>query len=124
MQRRRLVSLLAALTTGAIAGAIVPGALAAPGRPASSQSVSGSKRRRRRRRRRRVRRRVVIGMRLTSLPYGCAVTRVSAGVTFYYCGGIWYKPVYQGTTVIYVVEKIEPGAETEVEFEEEYEEEY
>jgi hypothetical protein len=58
-------------------------------------------------------------MRLTSLPYGCSVTRVRAGVTYYYCGSIWYQPVYQGTTVVYIVEEIEPGANTDVEFEEE-----
>jgi hypothetical protein len=57
-------------------------------------------------------------MRLTSLPYGCVTTRVRAGVTYYYCGSIWYRPVYQGTTVIYIVDEIEDGAETEVEFEE------
>jgi hypothetical protein len=57
-------------------------------------------------------------MRLTSLPYGCSVTRVRGGTTYYYCGHIWYRPVYQGTTVIYVVEDIESGANTDVEFEE------
>ena len=72
----------------------------------------------RRRRRRRVRR----WMRLTSLPYGCNVTRMRDGVSFYYCGSIWYRPVYEGTTVVYIVEEIESGANTEVEFEE-YEDE-
>ena len=61
-------------------------------------------------------------MRLTSLPYGCNVTRVRAGATYYYCGGIWYQPVYEGTTIIYIVDEIEPGADTNVEFEE-YEDE-
>jgi hypothetical protein len=56
-------------------------------------------------------------MRLTSLPYGCSTTRVKNGVSYYYCGGIWYQPSYQGTTVVYVVEEIEPGANTDVEFE-------
>ena len=32
--------------------------------------------------------------------------------------GIWYRPAYQGTTVVYIVYEIEPGAVTEVEFEE------
>ncbi len=36
----------------------------------------------------------------------------------YYCGGIWYQPAYQGTTVVYVVNEIEAGANTDVEFEE------
>ncbi len=58
-------------------------------------------------------------MTLYSLPYGCATTIVRAGVSYYHCGGIWYRPTYQGTTVIYVVEDIDQGANTEVEFEEE-----
>jgi hypothetical protein len=58
-------------------------------------------------------------MRLSYLPYGCSTTRVRAGATYYYCGGIWYQPVYQGTTVVYVVDTIESGANTDVEFEEE-----
>jgi len=82
--------------------------------PASPGSVAGHRRRVRRRRRRRVHR----YMRLTSLPYGCNVTRVRAGVTYYYCGNIWYQPVYEGTTIVYIVNEIESGAETEVEFEE------
>ena len=57
-------------------------------------------------------------MTLYSLPYGCNITRVRGGVSYYYCGGIWYQPSYQGTTVIYVVHEIEPGADTNVEFEE------
>jgi len=82
--------------------------------PAIPTSVAGHRRRVRRRRRRRVRR----YMRLTSLPYGCTVTRVRGGVTYYYCGNIWYEPVYQGTTVVYVVNEIESGANTDVEFDE------
>jgi fibrillarin-like rRNA methylase len=58
-------------------------------------------------------------MRLTYLPYGCTVTRIRGSITYYYCGGIWYEPVYSGTTVVYVVDTIEDGADTNVEFEEE-----
>ena len=57
-------------------------------------------------------------MKATSLSYGCNVTRLRAGVTYYCCGGIWYQPVYEGTTVVNIVDEIEPGAETELEFEE------
>jgi hypothetical protein len=57
-------------------------------------------------------------MRLTSLPYGCSGTRVRAGVTYHYCGGIWYLPSYSGTTVVYIVQDIDAGANTDVEFEE------
>ena len=55
-------------------------------------------------------------MTLYSLPYGCTVTRYRSGVKYYYCGGIWYRPAYQGTTVVYIVEEIETGASTEVIF--------
>jgi hypothetical protein len=101
------------MTAGAIGG-LSFAALAKPGRPASPTSVAGVHRRGRRRRRRRV----YLNMRLTWLPYGCSVTRLRDGVTYYYCSGIWYRPVYQGTTVIYIVEYIDSGANTDVEFEE------
>ena len=94
-----------------------------------SSSVSAGRRRRheynlgpssvagvRRRTTRRTRRRIHRNMRLTSLPYGCSVTQIRNNETYYYCGGIWYRPAYQGTTVIYIVEEIESGADTEVEF--------
>jgi len=114
MQRRQLVKLLLTLTTGSVFGGLSVSAIAKPGRPASPTSVAGVRRRTRRRRRRRVYR----NQRLTSLPYGCSGTRVRGGVTYYYCSGIWYRPVYEGTTVVYVVDTIESGANTEVEFEE------
>lgn len=116
MQRRKLITSLLAGTVSLLAA---PSALFAQrrgrGNPASPTSVGGARRRTRRRRRRRVTR----GMRLSYLPYGCTVTRRRSGVTFYYCGGIWYRPAYQGTTVVYIVDEIEPGASTDVEFEEE-----
>ena len=114
MQRRQLVKLLLTVTAGTAIGGLSIAALAKPGRPASPTSVAGVHRRTRRRRRRRVYR----NMRLTSLPYGCSVTRIRGGVTYYYCSGIWYRPTYQGTTVVYVVEIIDSGANTNVEFEE------
>ena len=112
MQRRQVIKSLLATVVGTIGISSI--VLAKVGRPASPTSVAGVGRRTRRRRRRRVTR----GMRLTSLPYGCSVRRVRAGVTYYYCGSIWYQPVYQGTTVVYVVETIESGANTDVEFDE------
>ena len=124
MKRRQLIKALLATIVGA-AGWMSTATAARRGRgrsrsrsPASPGSVSGHRRRRRRRRRRRIRR----YMRLTSLPYGCTVTRIRGGITYYYCGNIWYQPVYEGTTVVYIVDEIEAGAETEVEFEE-YEDE-
>jgi len=112
MQRRQLVKVLLTLTTGTAIGGLSFAALAKVGRPASPNSVAGVNRRRRRRRQRRIYR----NMRLTSLPYGCSVTRIRGGVTYYYCSGIWYRPAYQGTTVVYVVEIIDSGANTNVEF--------
>lgn len=57
-------------------------------------------------------------MRLNHLPYGCSHTVMVDGASYYYCGGIYYQPVYSGTTVVYVVDDIDPGADTNVEFEE------
>lgn len=114
MKRRALIRSLFALTMGGVFGSLTTTAQARRGRPASPNSVGGVRRRTRRRRRRRVSR----NMRLTSLPYGCSVRRSRGGVSYYYCGGIWYRPAYQGTTVVYIVEEIEPGSNVEVEFEE------
>jgi len=114
MNRRQLLNSLLASAFGLATGAYSATALAKRGRPASPTSVAGVGRRTRRRRRRRVHR----NMQLSSLPYGCSVTRVRGGVTYYYCGNIWYQPVYQGTTVVYVVNEIEAGANTDVEFDE------
>ncbi len=114
MQRRQLLKALLTLATGSAIGGLSFSALTKPGRPASPTSVAGVRRRHRRRRRRRIYR----NMRLTSLPYGCSVTRVRRGTTYYYCSGIWYRPAYQGTTVVYIVEDIDSGANTEVEFDE------
>jgi hypothetical protein len=52
------------------------------------------------------------------LPYGCTTIVYRGSVQYYYCSGIWYRPAFEGETVIYIVEEIEPGAETNVEFEE------
>jgi hypothetical protein len=114
MQRRQLLKALLTLTTGTAICGLSFTALAKPGRPASPTSVAGVRRRRRRRQRRRVYR----NQRLYALPYGCSVTRIRGGVTYYYCSGIWYQPTYQGTTVVYIVHDIDSGANTDVEFEE------
>ncbi len=114
MKRRNFVKSLLITTLGLSSAGLATTVLAKRGRPASPNSVGGVRRRTRRRTRRRIHR----NMTLYSLPYGCNVTRVRGGVSYYYCGGIWYRPAYQGTTVIYVVETIEQGANTDVEFEE------
>ena len=112
MDRRELVKLLLTMAAGSTVAGFSAVALAKPGRPASPNSVAGVRRRTRRRRRRRVHR----NMRVSSLPYGCSVTRRRGGTTYYYCNGIWYRPVYQGTTVVYIVDDIDSGADTNVEF--------
>ena len=114
MKRRELLRSLAGLTIGAGALSVSTLAIARIGRPATPASVAGV----RRRTRRRTRRRVAVGMSLYSLPYGCATTVMRGGVNYYYCGGVYYQPVYQGTTVVYVVDSIDPGADTNPEFEE------
>lgn len=114
MKRRQLVISLLMIATASVFGGLATSAMAKPGRPASRTSVAGS----RRRSRRRYRRRVYRGMRLSYRPYGCSVTRVRGGRTYYYCGGIWYRPAYQGTTVVYIVEDIDSGADTYILFEE------
>ena len=114
MKRRVFIRSISLLGTAVATSCISSVALARVGRPASPNSIAGV----RRRHRRRVRRRVHRNMTLYALPYGCTVTRVRGGVQYYYCTGIWYRPAYQGTTVVYIVYEIEPGAVTEVEFEE------
>ena len=114
MKRREMIRSLATLAVGVVAVPLSGLVEARVGRPATPGSVAGV----RRRTRRRTRRRVYRNMTLYSLPYGCNTTRIRGGVSYYYCGGIWYQPSYQGTTVVYVVNEIEPGADTSVEFEE------
>ena len=105
---------MATLAVGVVAIPLASLVEARVGRPATPGSVAGV----RRRTRRRTRRRVYRGMSLYSLPYGCNTTRYRGGVSYYYCGGIWYQPQYQGTTVVYIVNQVDSGANTDVEFEE------
>lgn len=114
MNRRTFLRSLACLSTGVAITTLSGPTLARRGRPATPTSVAGVRRRTRRRTRRRIHR----NQRLYSLPYGCNTVRYRNGLKYYYCGGIWYRPAYQGSTVVYIVEEIEAGANTEVEFEE------
>lgn len=70
------------------------------GRPASPRSVAGVNRRTRRR----TARRVSAGTRVTVLPSGCTKV-IKRGVAYYHCGGVYYRPYYEGNTVVYVVEE-------------------
>ena len=120
MKRRAFLRSMVVLAGGATAVTFSGLALArrGGGRRAAPRSVSGTRRRTRRRTHRRTRRRIYRNQRLYALPYGCTTIRYRASVQYYYCSGIWYRPAFEGETVIYIVEEIEDGAETEVEFEE------
>ena len=78
---------------------LVTNAEAIVGRPASPGSVAGVHRRTRRR----TRRRVAAGTRVYALPAGCT-TVIKYNVKYHSCGGVYYRPYYEGTTVVYVVE--------------------
>ena len=54
------------------------------------------------------------------LTYGCGGMGLYYGMNMYYCGGIYYRPVHQGTTVVYVVERVDPGANQNVQIQEYY----
>ncbi len=110
MKRRELIRSLAGLAVGVGTISLSALALGRIGRPLSPGSIAGV--------RRRTRRRMAVGMSMVMLPYGCVGTMIRAGVAYHYCGGIWYRPAYQGTTVVYVVDRIDDGADTNVEFEE------
>jgi hypothetical protein len=114
IQRRKFLRSLTTVVAAVVAVPLASLVEARVGRPATPGSVAGV----RRRTRRRTRRRVYRHMTLYSLPYGCYTRRYHSGVNYYYCSGIWYRPAYQGTTVIYIVETIESDANTDVEFEE------
>ncbi len=76
---------------------LVRNAEAEVGRPAGPDSRAGVHRRTRRRTARRHHRRV------HALPAGCT-TVITRGVKYHNCGGVYYRPYYEGNTVVYVVE--------------------
>ena len=45
---------------------------------------------------------IAVGTRVATLPRSCT-TVVTYGTTYHHCGGVYYRPYYQGTTVVYVV---------------------
>jgi hypothetical protein len=81
---------------------LVSDAEAVVGRPGSPRSAAGVARRTTRRRHRR--HRIAVGTRVTVLPAGCT-TVITRGVTYHYCGDVYYRPYYEGNTVVYVVEE-------------------
>ena len=73
------------------------------GRPATPGSVAGAGRRTTRRTVRRVtRRHIVYGTRFTILPVGYT-TVIVIGATYYLYEGVYYKPYYEGNTIVFVV---------------------
>ena len=47
--------------------------------------------------------RVAVGTRVYALPGGCQKAIVG-GVNYYRCNGVYYRPYYEGSTLVYVVE--------------------
>lgn len=58
-----------------------------------------------------------MGATMYALPVGCGGI-MRGGL--YYCSGIYYRPVMQGGTTVYIVDSIDPGANTSIEYEEYY----
>ncbi len=88
-------ALLADFPVGGVQSVSLTGdAEAVVGRPASPNSVAGVHRRTRRR----ARRRVALGTRVRVLPVGCT-TVITRDVTYHSCGGVYYRPYYEGSTV-------------------------
>ena len=119
MKRREVVQKICQAALGVATVTVAGTALARVGRPLTPVSVAGV----RRRTRRRTRRRMIYmnrGMTIYGLPYGCGGMGLYYGMNMYYCGGIYYRPVHQGTTVVYVVERVDPGANQNVQIQEYY----
>ena len=119
MKRRQVIRTILQATLGVASVTVAGTALGVIGRPLTPGSVAGV----RRRTRRRTRRRMIYmspGMRVYGLPYGCGGMAMYGGVNMYYCGGIYYQPVHQGTTVVYEVRQVDPGANQNVEIVEPY----
>jgi hypothetical protein len=45
---------------------------------------------------------VAVGTIVPALPGGCTTAAIN-GVTYYQCSGVYYRPYYQGTTLVYQV---------------------
>ena len=87
---------------------IVKDAEAIVGRPVTPGSVGGVRRRTRRRTAAVVgtaatATAIAVGTRVHTLPAGCA-TVLKGSVTYHHCGGVYYRPYYEGNTLVYVVE--------------------
>jgi hypothetical protein len=99
-----LISLPDSIDSGNL---FVRNAEAVVGRPATPVSAGGTRRRthhrtHRRTARRTTRRHIAYGTRVTVVPAGCT-TVVVIGTTYYVHEGVYYKPYYEGNTVVYVV---------------------
>ena len=119
MKRRQVIRTICQVAIGVASVTVAGTVVARFGRPLTPVSVAGVRRRTRRRTRRRMYY-MNPGMRVYGLPYGCGGMSMYYGMNMYYCGGIYYRPVHQGTTVVYVVDRVEPGANQNVQIEEYY----
>jgi len=45
---------------------------------------------------------IAVGTTIATLPSGCTKV-VTDNVTYHHCGGVYYRPRYKGTSVVYVV---------------------
>jgi hypothetical protein len=45
---------------------------------------------------------VAVGTIVPALPGGCGTTQVN-GITYHQCSGVYYRPYYQGSTLVYQV---------------------
>jgi len=48
--------------------------------------------------------RTVSVRRVYRLPGACITRKILNGINYYYCGGVYYRPYYEGTTVVYNIE--------------------
>jgi hypothetical protein len=119
MKRRQVIRTICQAALGVASVTVAGPMLARVGRPLTPMSVAGVRRRTRRRTRRRMMY-MTAGMSVAGLPYGCGGMGLYGGVNMYHCGGIYYRPVHQGTTVVYVVDHMDAGANRNVEIEEVY----
>ena len=47
---------------------------------------------------------VAVGTVVPALPGGCTTVQVN-GITYHQCSGVYYRPYYQGTTLVYQVSR-------------------
>jgi len=46
---------------------------------------------------------IALGTRVATLPRGCTTVVTTDDVTYHHCDGVYYRPYYEGTKVVYAV---------------------